>query len=135
MGQSTDAILCYGIPLEFEDQPYSDLPFSEGFEDEEEFDDFVLRDRLSLVDPHFPYKDTSEILNACPFELVRHCSCDYPMYIFALKDLTIHAHRGYLKQFDTLPVPNAEGLRILEMYARHFGFYQKPQWILCSDWC
>lgn len=80
------------------------------------------------------YEDNRLIQERCPVELIRHCSCDYPMYILAVKGHTTKASRGYPTPVSNMNVdPNAE--IEAQKFCQKYGIDWQPQWWLASDWC
>lgn len=77
-----------------------------------------------------------EVDKLCPVEVVRHCSCDYPMYILAVKNHTTTASRGYPVTLDneSMNVDLEQELRAKD-FCEKYNIEWKPQWWLVSDWC
>ncbi|AMO44150.1 hypothetical protein DSS3P8_092 [Roseobacter phage DSS3P8] len=130
MGQSTDAILVYGILLEGED---SDTPeFLGDFNDFEEF----VEDALAMPpygDPDRPtYADRDAMIRAYPVTMVTHCSLDYPMYILAVPGTEITANRGHAHTFDEWPHVDGERRAAFHAWAEAHGIEGEGKWILCS---
>lgn len=81
------------------------------------------------------YNAQKEAQEACPIELVRHCSGDDPMYIVAVKDSVFTANRvsALVVGVEDLLIPN----RIFEAFnfCEEYGIpFEDPQWLLCSMW-
>lgn len=130
MGQSTDAILVYGILLEGED---SDTPeFLGDFDDFEEF----VEDDMGIApygDPTRPsYEDRASMTSTYPVALVYHCSYEYPMYILAVPGTEITANRGYAHTFDEWPDVDGERRAAFHAWAAAHGIKGEGRWILCS---
>lgn len=132
MGQSTDSILVYGIPLE----EGVELEFLEDFDGD--FEDFVdNQNGMNWRDDGF--KECEAARKAFPVTLVRHCSCDYPMYILALPGTETTASRGYPQKIEALPEISQALIDKLIAFADNYdlvdSFEGEPGWYLCSDWC
>jgi hypothetical protein len=118
MGQSTDAILCYGISMD-EDFDYKSR-FPEHIDGDGYFDKYALIDML-------------EEKFGCTLEI--HCSCDYAMYILAIKDSVTTAYRGGPEIITSLEVTPAwaEKLQKAKVY---MGLEkEEANWWLASLWC
>lgn len=153
MGQSTNAILCYGFEVGEEDEK-PDWMQPEGDNEEFDFDDFVAsRFSDSIREPgefhqenyeHDPaiqkqwsdyWAAKRELVKSAGVELVSHCSGDYPMYILAVKSSVITAHRGYPKRLPNDMVADPEWRKVLEGFCEKTGIpMQEPGYILCSNW-
>lgn len=120
MGQSTDAILVFGlnIPENFDPSPIADALDV----DRETFDDWDgIKDHLET---------TLEVT------LVVHCSNTHPMYIVALNNgkMGWTAWRGYPREVATLPRPTEEQTARLRKAAEVLGLPFDPKWWLVSWW-
>lgn len=135
MGVSTDAILIYGILLsDFEDQPYSALPFSES--DDEDFEDTLARLQVAPVYPEEGcWDDKRAAVAACPLMLVEHCSYEFPMWVLGIRDSHKEARRGYPETFQELNSISSESLAVLKEWCERYNIKFEPQWVLCSMWC
>ena len=116
MGQSTDAILVYGIPLEEDSVPFSEEDAKSG-------------------PSWMRYHGTNED-GVC---LVRHCSGDYPMFILAIPDTETRAWRGHPKLVPVAELPFSPDwdptlLSYAEKHRLEISGNAKPGWWLCSDW-
>lgn len=160
MGQSTDAILCFGVPLP-EDL---ELPW----QDDDEEDDADIEDwwrkLTGWVPPCEPFVDGEyapgfsqndprirEYFDSrrrwldqhpLPIELIGHCSSECRMYVVALPGTLRCASRGYpelialselLRETEVVP------MSFYEFLDTHLPEWRDwcadgPQWILCSDW-
>lgn len=132
MGQSTDAILVFGIPFEEEEV----LP--EFMRDFDDFDAFV-DDAMGIPpwgEPGRPDYPTIVALRATyPVTLVSHCSGDYPMYILAVPGTEITANRGTPHVFvDGFPVVDLGKYTKLLSWAEAHNIEGTGRWILCSNW-
>jgi hypothetical protein len=121
VGQSTDAILCYGIPLE-EDYDF-DEAFSGKIKDEDLEEDYISGWTAS----EYLEKETDCVL-------ISHCSCDYPMFILSVEESKIRAWRGDPKEVTSLDV-KPEWNEKIQKVADLMGLSGKPGWWLASDWC
>jgi hypothetical protein len=129
MGVSTDAIIVYGLDIgeDLHGMPfYSEEKDEEGWAYDEQFEEWVKK----------------EFGDECPFEILIHCSYDYPMYIFALKETYLSASRGYSQEFD----PQQLQEKLTEEKKKHFtdviekynikgeNGETEPSWLLFSLW-
>ena len=152
MGQSTDAILCFGFELEEgEEGAYfgelTDGSLCRDEEDDEDdeaenedwadFDTWAAR-KLGLGylydDYSFKSNALKELLQGVT--LVRHCSCDYPMYIMAA--WSTEASRGFPERVDLNDLlAQTPVLRdnLFQACLKLGLEFKEPSWILCSDWC
>lgn len=113
MGQSTDAILCYGMQIEQD----SDL---------HEMVDYLYDEHWSAV---------SKARVELGVNIISHCSADYPMYIIGIEHGT--ARRGHPIEFETLPVAGEMDKQKIFMFCQRFNIpfeAAKVKWILTSDW-
>ena len=134
MGQSTDAILFYGILFEEEGEPPAFIADA-GFD---YFDDYVeSQSGLPLYgqeghsfDDHRAYKES------LPVEMIHHCSSEYEMYGLAVKGCSFLAKRGYPVTLDNgLPeVSDGKRQAFLKWLSDRGIAYDDPKWILCSYW-
>lgn len=149
MGVSTDAILCYGIAFE-EDHEF---PWISPDNDAEIWYYEVIKEYVPL---HRLYDDNGTYLedtpqevqqaewdhyrefkeqNPMPFEVVRHCSNEYPMYILAVPGTVKKASRGYPKEIGALHV-DGEAFKNFAAFLKVHGIVTdfNPQWLLASYW-
>jgi len=130
MGQSTDAILVFGVHVpDSEDLRYSELSFAA--EGDEEFEDTICR--LAGASDR-SYTERNAIAEAHPLTVVSHCSGDYPMWIVGLRSTLLRASRGYPVDFSNLPEVNHFHVAALREFMTEHGIDGTPTWILCSDW-
>lgn len=130
MGQSTDAYIWYALECENENE--SDLPDSvsaklRGLIPELSGDD---------VDS-WEYTDrANKLLEPLGCAITSHCSCDYPVYVLAIKDSEVRARRGYPKRLDCLLV-GEDWQDKLRRAAELIAWPSKgePTWLLASMWC
>jgi hypothetical protein len=128
MGVSTDAILCHGIDLNTEDD---DVPsFLEDFDGD--FDEFL--DHINgLSDAEHNVR--SEAHDACPAELVRYCSREYPMHILAIRGTASKARRGSVVEIESLEV-DPEAIDKFKKFCQDndIDYGDGPKWCLVSMW-
>ena len=119
MGQSTDAILSFGINNTSDDEstiyPWANL-FADIKRNEHEDEDSPPYLRTGLID------------------IVQHCSCDYPMYIIAIRSTVKTAWRGQVVTVENLDVDPDELQQFIE-WCRGRGIEEDPKWFLVSNWC
>jgi len=139
MGVSSDGILVFGIPLDFEDTMEEDLPFMSGFDD---FGDMVAHEaglpewRGGMSDDesrkHWEAKRSAE--SACPVNLVLHCSYEYPMWIIAVRGTEVSASRGMPELIDPeLLNVSVDRIEAAKAWCEsHDIQWREPRWILCS---
>lgn len=153
MGQSTDALLVFGIPLEEE----TELPWQkDGHEDIDDW--WLVATGFKATDCPFDadgeylpgvgrghprevayYEERSQwrATHPLPIEIQVHCHYDCPMYIVSVEGAELCAHRGHPKRLDTLPAtpPDPERiLRFIREYIEPEFPETTPAWWLCSMW-
>ena len=145
MGQSTDAILVCGV--DFGD----DLPevFQKymGDMDKEHFDfeDFLCHESGIFLEENSTksqfdswYKRRNEVRDACPVEMIFHCSGEYPMYILAVKGTETTAWRGDPKLLNLREVQDSLSFQSVGLFEKwckdHEIEKSNPDWLLCSMW-
>jgi hypothetical protein len=146
MGQSTDAILCWGIEVTEDDEgvPWDEAAEEAGF-DEGGADEEYLALVLCGLAPYRGDNDAAlreywkakrEALKACDIELVRHCSYDYPMYVLAIAASKVKANRGYPQTITKAHIDQAEAdtwqAKLTDACEKLGVEPQSGQWILCS---
>lgn len=125
MGQSTDAILVFGIQLKEEDQT------PEFLGDFDDFDEYVDNlNGLSGAD----YKVRKDARESCPADMTMHCSLDYTMYVLSVRGTETVASRGYPKEIKTLDVSATQIEAFKEWCAARGIESAEPKWLLCSMW-
>lgn len=138
MSQSTDGILVFGFDVG-EENPVGNL-----FTDEiEEFDDLIISESGL---PHYDGNNTDDyreywskikaVIDACPVDIISHCSGDYPMYIVAVRGTYHNASRGYPEALsaDAFNVPQ-EKIDAAQKWCEDHGVeWQAPSWLLASMW-
>lgn len=151
MGQSTDAILCYGV--EFEEGyefPWDQGDWKGDFERwwAEGVRGFKFSKQVYGESDRLPGVTDADVsnywgeyyaflkANPLPVELVHHCSGDYPMYILAVTGTVTTASRGYPKVIERTPRTGAEKAEDFHQFCNEHGIeLDKPlQWLLCSYW-
>lgn len=155
MGVSTNAILCYGVPLD-EDQSYS-LPWTQEYDDIEEWwrekTGWSLSTRWDeekgqLVYPegltakgYYDLRNKHDARNPCPAEVVYHCSGSFPMYIIAVPGSVKVAWRGDVEEIDPGWINNfasdhhAREVIKFDDFIKNYNISQeRPRWCLVSYW-
>ena len=129
MGQSTDAILCYGVQLGEDDEP---LAFMEGFD---ELDDLLLKEgnQPRWGDEGHDFQSQWAWLATQPVEMVHHCSGNYTMYIIALRGTVTTASRGYPEEVATYEPDHVAVQHFMQWLLDH-NIDGEPKWLLCSMW-
>jgi len=131
MGVSSDGILYFGFQVGDEDEPpewFGEFDEDEGFD----FDDFICR-KAGLPEDA-PYDIRKHVIEACPVELYRFCSWEYPMYILGVRDAEHRARRGYIVEIDAseLAVDQAKIDAFKAWCEANDIEWQEPKWLLCS---
>ena len=126
MGVSTDGILVYGIPMEEEFNFMGEL-----------YTDEYIDHLLGVEECEWDVRRDAR--NACPVEIVSHCSYDYPMYIVALTGTRIWASRGYPVEVDPEKLNiDPEKIKEYHKFITDKGIPvpegETPHWVLCSMW-
>lgn len=131
MGTSTDAILAFGLDLgeELPDTLTQLDPESE--EDYFDFDGWIWR-RAGVKDAE--YKVRSKAVKAFPFDLITHCSYDYPMYFLAARGTEQRARRGYPSEALMIEA-TPEQVQAMRDFCAEFGIeWREPSWQIFSLW-
>lgn len=145
MGQSTDALLMFGINLGEGEEIEWPAALVDGDEDSSYPDlEGYLAGKAGLVRPegadykapewaaYWAAKRTAE--EACPVDLVSHCSGDYPMWILAVRRTVQRASRGYPITPVVDQIDHGE-VQALRAFCDETGLpWSEPRWLLCSDW-
>lgn len=138
MGTNTDAILAYGYDLLEDEGMPEDLLDCYG-----DLGDWLGQSADPAVKD---YKEIRKLFEACPVDIIRHCSAEYPMFFLAIKrhpigrtysnDFEIRCSRGDLVPIDQLPCPTEEEIKALEDFVEKHGFKTsgKLGWHLMSWW-
>lgn len=142
MGVSTDAILAFGFDLgeELPESLVGEDGDSGGFEFEE-----WLKTKAGIVYPEGHagikspaytayYEAGKALVEACPVDLITHCSYDYPMYFLAVRGTEVKAWRGHPKTVTTGPIKQSQ-LNAMRKFCDDNGIpWQEPQWHIFSLW-
>lgn len=140
MGQSTDGQLCFGVFLpEGEETVFDGWEYLSywwvyevnGFNDGKSIDS--EGSKLSYADYEKFLKD-----NPPPVEMVNVCSCDYPIYIYAIPSSIMVANRGYPESFNPseLTYTLEEQLKFNEFLTTYTDLDpSEAKWYLSSLWC
>jgi len=139
MGTSTNAILCWGIPFEDEEQK------PEFLGEHDELDVLIRVEAgisdwspdLSAEECDLYWQSNREARDAYPVELVMHCSCKCPMYILAPKGCVIEVLRGDAHEVNGKDIhPTTEQLVNMRAWCEaHNVEWKQPKLLLCSLWC
>ena len=137
MGQSTDAIVAFGFPLNEEDK----VPWA-GYEDFEtwwaevngvkEPTEPYIKENIPLYTSYWEKKYALE--RACPVELIQHCSGDYPMYFVSIRGTNQRVYRGSPEVLRTRIMGQDEVNILTDFCAKHSIPQTLPAWYLFSDW-
>jgi hypothetical protein len=147
MGVSTDAILAFGFDLG--DEEDKSLAARFGVEEPDDGESFDFEDWLGeQAGAVYPaghsgidspeYRAYSEkrnaAIDACPVEVVMHCSYDYPMHFLALRGTKQRAWRGSPKAVAT-EGPAPEQIAAMRQFCEQHGIeWQEPAWHIFSMW-
>jgi len=138
MGIDTDGILVFGIDFDEE------LP--EAWQNVEcfDFEDMVtdeanvpkLREDETEEEKHARWAAQIKAVDACPVELVYHCSEGLPMYILAIRGTRQVASLGHPEEIlpHNLEVPQEKIDAMKKWMTEHDIEWQEPTWLLCSYW-
>jgi hypothetical protein len=155
VGVSTDAIICYGIPVK-EDVK---LPWNDD-NGQGDIEDWWLYTAMKFCHTFDPYDKegnrlegtTDDMISAyhaeadkfledhpCPVELIWHCSYDYPMFIIALPGSLVTSCRGDVTKIDPDMIAKApfyQGTAALHdfIYTHKIPTDGKIGWHLVSMW-
>lgn len=130
MGVSTDAILAFGFDLG-DELPDALIRMDEDADESWEFEAW-LESRLGVTDDD--YKVRRAAVQAFPFDLITHCSYDYPMYFLAARGTEQKARRGYpepVAMKETTP----EQVQAMRDFCTEFQIeWKEPKWHIFSLW-
>lgn len=130
MGVSTDAIVAFGFNLG-EELPESLLATLDADEESWDFEYWVAA-RLGVADLEWP--ERRKAVDAFPFEIITHCSYDYPMYFLAASDTTQRARRGYPEAL-AMKEASPEQVQAMRDFCGEFEIeWEDPRWHLFSLW-
>lgn len=130
MGISSDGIVAFGFPLGDEDFEFPERMtayLDKDDEDEEfDFDDFICAE-AGVSDA--PYEVRKAHIEACPVELVKYCSYDYPMCFLAIRGTEKRACRGYCEEF----MPESHNWAEMKEFCDKYGIeWREPGWHVMS---
>jgi hypothetical protein len=128
MGQSTDAIIAFGVDLGEE------LPeFLEEFDGE--FDEFLasISGLPKWGEPGHSYEAHEAFAKAFPVTIIYHCSGDYPMYVLAVNGTEQRAWRGEPQTIEPLVVSD-EQIAALRDFMNEHELDGDLGWLLFSNW-
>jgi hypothetical protein len=153
MGQSTDAILIYGVHLQdHTDEQHSGLPWAgqvlsedDGYtvieDGDDDWADTLVRRANARGEnlPAYPddgcFEARRKLEDDCLIEPVSHCSSEYPMWIIGVKSSMERAYRGGPIDFDNgFPQVSDAEKKALKEWCEEFDIPHEPKWILCSNW-
>lgn len=143
MGVSTDAILAFGFDLGDDE----DVSLAERFgADSEDFDfgDWIAAQagavypegHSGIESPEYTaYWETRQAaIEACPVEVITHCSYDYPMYFLAVRGTESRAWRGHPQAVTTGEVAPEKVAAMREFCEKHGIEWKEPRWHIFSLW-
>jgi len=127
MGQSTNAILVFGFEIDGEGEK------PEFLGEHEDLEEYIV---VKAGKKDASYDEWRELEKACPADLVRHCSCDYPMYILAVRGSKTTAFRGYPEKItiESMVIEPEKVAALKEWCEANNVEYKEPGWLLCSMW-
>lgn len=144
MGQSTNAILAYGVDFG------EDVPFSEEYlktldlspaDDGETIIEAIFEHDFKIPpygDPGRPdYSEISKLENLMPVELIRHCALECPMYVLAVRGAHTEASRGYPQVIEPAALTvDPYAIAAFKVWCQQHGvsLETEPKWLLMSDW-
>lgn len=143
MGQSTDAQICLGFSVGDEGDELSDVFPNLALEgdDESDFEEAIalaggMEPWTSAEDGRAPdyYERKRAIIDACPVELIMHCSGDYPMWILSLRGSFVRACRGQVVDIDLPRMEESDVAKFKEWCASNGVEWKEPKWLLTSLW-
>ena len=126
MGVSSDGMLSFGFEVGGEDEPPAWMA------DYEDFDDFLCAKGGLPINSG--YAERKPVIDACPAELYRFCSWEYPMYILGVRGAEHCVNRGYTKEINAaeLTVDQAKINAFKTWCNANEIEWQEPKWLLCS---
>lgn len=138
MGISTNAILAFGFDLG-EELPESLLGDSEYFD----FEEWFASNKFSEAEPpHGDYdrdwpdywRRKREAIAALPYDVISHCSGDYPMYFLAARGTDLTASRGYPAKV-VMPEISSDAIEAMRQFCTEAGIeWKEPDWHIFSMW-
>lgn len=151
MGMSASGIIAFGIPLDedelfFPERDEDDFGSYLSSYDEDNFHRWVA-EQAGVVAPQAEWVEGSKntewliywdkqrkAVAEFPIEIVSHCSCDYPLYIIALRGTVMTAWDGEPREI-VLPEISAEKVQMLIDFCAEHGIKGvAPRWLLTSNW-
>lgn len=130
MGVSTNAILAFGFDLG-DELPEALTQMDEDADESWEFEAW-LESRLGVANDD--YKVRRAAVEAFPFDLVTHCSYDYPMYFLAARGTEQTARRGYPEPV-TMKEATPEQVQAMRDFCAEFEIeWKEPKWQIFSLW-
>ena len=150
MGVSTNAILCYGVSFE---EGY-EFPWDDGADSDYGLESWWLDqhgykppfrlftdegDYIGLPDEriteYFDHRHDFLRANPLPAKLVMHCHGDYAMWIIAVPDTVVTAHRGFPEEIQPPLAVSTDGIIALEDFCEQWKLEgDGPAWWLASLW-
>lgn len=140
MGQSTNAILFYGIT--FEDLDTEALAKQHGLEEFDAEDAYAAK--VGIERPSVPYSESEKGAwvdywrrkqDASPCEMDWHCSSEYPIYLACIKESKRVSLRGDETEIPDGLTAKPEWVDQLRAYCDVMGLpYSQPRWLLVSYW-
>ncbi len=130
MGQSTDAILCFGVCVASE-------TIDQFEEHEDEGADAAEQERNPLG--YFVCMGTTFDVDGVKLKLEQHQSSEYPEYILTVSESIVTAWRGHPKTIASLDIKPEWADAVRAACKLHGiqceGGDDEPKWWLASDWC
>lgn len=136
MGVSNDAVLVFGQDFQEELPDFLVQAAEQGLE----FEDLVYRlagladnwrDNMTDLERSTLCDLRREALDACPVDLVRYCSWDYPMYILAVRGTEISASRGNIREVDPEELlVDPRKITAAREWLAQFDIEFEPRWLL-----
>lgn len=132
MGTSANAILAFGFDLGEElPEALTHIDPEDDDADGWEFDQWIV-ERLGLADQDYDVRRSA--VQAFPFDLITHCSYDYPMYFLAARGTEQVARRGYPTAV-AMKEATPEQVQAMRDFCAEFGIeWSEPQWQIFSLW-
>lgn len=152
MSVSTDGQICYGVLLDdsaeypwaeyddFEEWWYVASGFVPSFYPYDEDGKELPQATDELIEDYWEERRNWSKEHRCPVELVNYCSADYPMYMLAVSDSVVEAHRGNPVRLDPDVLLDEERVgdwgALLSSFCRKYSvpYSLPPQWYLSSYW-
>jgi hypothetical protein len=151
MGMSASGIIAFGIPLDEDDALFPEIEegddpeYASGFS-EENFEKWIA-EQAGIIAPQEEWvqgsKNTAwsyywdrqrKAVAEFPIEVVAHCSCDYPLYIIALRGTVMKAWDGEPRDIMLPSIPAEKVQMLIDFCAEHGIKGAAPRWLLTSNW-